>query len=146
MNKETFNSMMLENGWEFIGKPDVSTEMSTDPNTNWEERAKQNQYKRSMFIIYATDEDIEKLDMTTFYEWFKEMSRGFWFPNDWRKAFKGSEFLEPVVEKEIRMSKHMTLNDLLADLHYVKEGRKSIDEVIEKTMEVLRQTHQTEEA
>ena len=130
MKKEVFIAYMKDEEYKFLGKPDTSNQASDDPNFNWEKHASQNQFQRSHSIISATDQEIENLMEVEFKDWFEEKSKFYHFYNDWKKKFKGSEFLIPVVEKEIIIRLRMLYGDFAAKLFGIKEGDYDIDKVI----------------
>ena len=134
---ETFNALMEEEEWKYKGKPDTRSMMSPDPDFNWKKHSEQNQYQRGICIIGATDEEIEAIDEDKFPEWFEEHRMGYHFYEDWKKKFKGSEFLIPVVERELDMRKLFTYQEVEGRLLMVKHGNQTIDEVISHFSEYL---------
>ena len=138
MNRETFDILMLDEGWKCIGKPDVANEMSCDQNVDWESRAKQIQYQRGMCLIFTTDEEIEQFNDESFIKWFIKKSSGYYFRDDWKKAFKGSEFLIPVVEKELEQRKKSNMDDALRNLFMIQRGNLTIDTAIDDIVKYLK--------
>lgn len=138
MNKETFITLMGEKEYRFGGKPDTSRMKTDDPDFDWKSYADTNQFVRGHCIIHATDKDIDDLSEENFEEWYEEHSKVYHFPNDWKKKFKGSEFLIPVVEKEFETRKSMLTGDFIIDLKMIDEGRYTLKEVIHKMEETLK--------
>jgi hypothetical protein len=132
MNKESFIAFMEAEEYKFLGKPDVSNMMSPDPDFDWKQHARQNEFQRGASIICVTDEDIHKMKGHEFNMWFKERSKYYHFYDEWKKKFKGSEFLIPVVEEEIATRLRMETFDFGAKLMGLKEGAYNIDELIEE--------------
>lgn len=130
MEKEVFISLMENEEYKFLGKPDVSNGASDDPNFNWKKRASQNEFKRGICMIFATDEEIADIKESEFNDWYKEHSKYYHFNKDWKKKFKGSEFLIPVVEEEIGIRLRMQDGDFHGKLRGIKEGTYDMDEVI----------------
>lgn len=118
--------------YEFLGKPDVSNEVADSPNFNWKRRASQNEFKRGICMIFATDEEIANIEDGKFIDWYKEHSKYYHFNNDWKKKFKGSEFLIPVVDKEIETRIRMETADFVTRLYTIKDGVCDIDLAIEE--------------
>lgn len=137
MNKEKFNILMLNENWEYQGKPDISNSASDDPDFNWENYSEQNQYIRGNCFISITDEEIEKLSENNFDSWFKEKSQYYYFKDDWKKAFKGSEFLIPIVEKELENRKRFQMQKQIITLEYIKNNITTCDKEIDKICNYL---------
>ena len=116
--------------YEFLGKPDISNMMSSDPNHDWEKHASRNEFKRGACMIFATDEQIEGMTEEEFPDWYKEKSNFYHFYDDWKKKFKGSEFLIHVVEKEMKIRKRMLIADFVIQLSMIKDKSRDIYAVI----------------
>jgi hypothetical protein len=131
MNKETFIALMKNEGWEFK-VDDYENAMSPvgSPRINMDGN---NGFWRGAFPSFGTfikDEDIEKLDEKDFDAFFRKQTKSFWFPDDWKKHFKGSEFLISIVEKEIIEREAMRYGSVYGDLKSVQAGFKTLDDSI----------------
>lgn len=138
MNKEVFILKMQKEGWEFLGKPDVGSEESSAP-IDWKNRAQQNQFKRGMCLTFATDQEIDDLAEEQFDIWFDDHAGVYYFKNDWKKKFKGSEFLIPVVEKEIELREKFAREDILIRLQMIRDSDKSLNELIDYIEQNIKQ-------
>lgn len=141
MNKDTFIDLMNQAEWEYIGKPNVANMAgitSDGSEINWQAYASQNQFLRGNCVASITDQEIDDLDEKKYKIWFSEYVECYYFKDDWKKAFVGSEFLIPIVEHEFKMRERWTKDDFSIQLLDLKSGKTTVDELIEKiSKEVL---------
>lgn len=139
MNKNTFIQKLSERNWEFLGKPDVTKMASTDPNENWELVARRNELCRSGCLSWITDEEIEAIPEDGFELWFENnLADKYYFKGDWKHKFKGSEFLIPVVEKELKQNeRYFVSSKVFPKLFDLKEGKCTADDLINEVKKYL---------
>lgn len=105
MNKETFISLMQTRDWTYEGRPQTeNTEFhsSSSKSLDLAQDDGVSQFRRSNSIIFIKDCEIFDLIESEFYNFFFNRTSIFHFKDDWMKEFKGSEFLIPVVDNELR--------------------------------------------
>lgn len=115
MDKETFIILMKSKKWEL---------------DTMVEEAGTIQFKRGRFILHFYEKDIEHITEDLFDDVFKSRTAHIHFFEDWKDAFVGSEFLIPVVEKEMDVREHMLCQKIVANLAAIKNGLGTVDGMI----------------
>lgn len=131
MNKESFICKMKEEGWEFEDTTNKQSMVLTSDAANLGPiKYPPNEFKRGNFLVYVEDTSIENCTDEGFDDYFKELTKGYHFYDDWKKAFIGSEFLIPVVEKELKEREYMMISRHYSNLKMVQNGHMSLEEAI----------------
>lgn len=100
-----------------------------------------NRFERGSFSVFVSDEEIGYLDEKGFDSFFSGLTKGFHFYEDWKKAFKGSEFLIPVVEQELDKRKSLLIQQFTSKLYGIKDSYYTVDEVMEQYTEILNEIY-----
>jgi hypothetical protein len=128
VNKETFIAKMKQKGWDFE-VPDYSNTISPKESIVVG-KTPDNGFWKGSYGVFVRNEDIEMLLEGNFEAFFEKLTGAFHFWDDWKESFKGSEFLIPVVEKELKIREHFAEQKLYNRLVGLKEGMYDLDESI----------------
>jgi len=165
MNKIEFIARINQTKWRFEeneGKGEFLMN-SPDPKADYKKMAEDYATQHSILrgynpasVIYVTDKEIEAFTNDSFDTWFTEKRLNYRFKDDWEDAFKGSEFLIPVVKEELSNREGSIYDMIVIHLemlkdkpeseiqewfaHYIKEYTELRDEA-EKIFKSLKKRH-----
>lgn len=113
MTLKEFSSKMLENEWKF----DEDAECGCT-------------YIRGSYVVYVDYEDIVDICDLSFPVFFKQLTRAYHFPDDWKKDVDSIDVV--FIEEEMERRKRMIYQQFLIDLMLIKRGEIDISSVDKK--------------
>lgn len=131
MNLETFNALMKKEGWELEAESTAEYYKHGMSDQPMDFSVPSKPYIKGNVIIHIADKDICELVESNFDEFLSKHLVGFHFFDDWKKKFVGSEFLIPIVEKELLVREQLLVSRFHSRLFGIKEGFFNLEESIQ---------------